>query len=96
VAGMNIGMKKFKEDEAHVFYQFKTKIYEKTDDDYVLVEKFGYCRFNKETAEFILLENTDPYFLEKDNREVIKVRCKLLRIKRDGEPYLEITGIATG
>jgi hypothetical protein len=99
---MNIGMKKIKEDDIYVFYQFdddvtgKKYINDRGQERFVVETKVGYCRFNKETEEFILLENTDPFFLEPNKRQVLAVMFKLIKIKRAGEKFPESTGIATG
>ena len=89
-------MKKLHEDSNFVYYEFKTSIYVGLDPA-KLETKYGFCKFNKKTEEFELDTNkSDPYFLAKNNREVIKVQVKLIQIKRSNQIFPDITGIATG
>jgi hypothetical protein len=97
---INIGMTKLWEDAIWVYYEFDTTATEKDpatlDQPHPKVirswEAYGYCKFNKQTGQFILdEEKTDPYLLER-RKFVNKVRMVLSTIQESGELYPERTG----
>ena len=100
---MNIGMNKISEDEIWVCYEFRTSVVvgrtlnEKGKLRAKFEDKYGYCKFNKITEEFVLdKKKTDPYFFNRMHKEVIAVHVKLRKLKRENLGFPQITGIATG
>ena len=94
---MHVIMKRISEDEEEVAYKFSTNIWQQKDEDYESVEVVGFCKFNKNTEQFLLdQQTTHKYFLENDSWEVMKVRVKLLECKRKTLGFPEFIEIATG
>ena len=83
-------MKKIKEDDKCVYYEFSTGVASGSylspsgSIRYKTENVYGYCQFNKITEEFVLDgEKSNNYFLEKNNYEVKKVFFKLVYYKRN-------------
>ena len=100
---MYIKMDKQSENLHSVSYRFQSNIPGKAYQNpagelrWFVETKKGLCIFNKSTEKFELLTTeTDSYFLEKDNWEVIKVHARLIKLKRENLGYPDSIDIAIG
>lgn len=101
---MYVIMEKIYENNDFVCYKFKKEIWIPTGNvdkrGYKienLKEIYGYCGFNKKTADFILnKEDTDEYFLNPRNREISWVHLKLIEFMEENKSYPEVHMIARG
>jgi hypothetical protein len=95
---INIGIKKLWEDAIWVYYEFDTPVAEEISESHSKAirawEAYGYCKFNKLTAQFILdEEKTDPYLLKKRYFANL-VHMVLCRTFLSGGSYPDKTGYA--
>ncbi len=99
---MYVFMKKISGSNDLISYEFETNIAGEPyfNESGKLRNKietiYGYCSFNMTTEEFnVDLTKTNPYFLNKANREMFKVNVELIRRKREGLGFPDIITIAT-
>jgi hypothetical protein len=99
---INIGMTKLWEEPVWVYYEFDTTAIEEDpatlDQPHPKVirswDAYGYCKFNKQTGEFIVdKEKTDPYLLEHGGF-ASRVNMVLARVRMSGELYPDETGFS--